>query len=148
MNNSKPTAQLFYLAAKAIFQNSRGEIFLFKATSRPDISLQNHWDFPGGRIDGAESIEETLRREVKEETGITDLKIKQLFAVTLARTVGVLGDHPLRLGLIIYLCQIEENSIITLSDEHSEYGWFPPHKAAIMLKEKYDDQFVAMVKNL
>src|ERR1035437_5062515 len=34
-----------------------------------------HWEFPKGHIEGKESEEETLRREVLEETGIEDIRI-------------------------------------------------------------------------
>ena len=33
------------------------------------------WTTPGGRCNKGESVENNLRREVLEETGITDLKI-------------------------------------------------------------------------
>ena len=34
-----------------------------------------HWEFPKGQVEGNENEEETMRREIKEETGITDLRI-------------------------------------------------------------------------
>lgn len=33
------------------------------------------WTFPGGRCDAGETVEETLRRETGEETGIAELEI-------------------------------------------------------------------------
>ena len=38
-------------------------------------SRQGHWTFPKGHIEKGETREETCRREIKEETGITDLGI-------------------------------------------------------------------------
>ncbi|MBW3584213.1 MAG: NUDIX domain-containing protein [Euryarchaeota archaeon] len=38
-----------------------------------------HWDFPKGHVEPGESEEETTRREVEEETGITDLDFLPAF---------------------------------------------------------------------
>lgn len=34
-----------------------------------------HWDFPRGHKEGQETDEETMRREIQEETGISDVRI-------------------------------------------------------------------------
>jgi len=41
-----------------------------------------HWDFPRGHKEGLETDEETMRREIQEETGITKIKIIHGFLAT------------------------------------------------------------------
>lgn len=65
----------FHLGIKALIRNSEGKLLLLKVNP---AQLRNHegdpyWDLSGGRIHRGSTIEETLRREVAEETGITSL---------------------------------------------------------------------------
>ena len=40
------------------------------AQRKPDVFLGNYWEFPGGKREPNESIEECLAREVEEELGV------------------------------------------------------------------------------
>jgi len=62
--------------ATAIIPYPDGKILLIKRNTRPFIG---YWGLPGGRMDPGETIEQTIVRECKEETGLD---------VAVVRTVG------------------------------------------------------------
>jgi 8-oxo-dGTP pyrophosphatase MutT (NUDIX family) len=61
-------------AGGGLVENEKGEfLFMFR---------RGKWDLPKGKLDSGESLESCALREVKEETGIRDLEIKQFLIVT------------------------------------------------------------------
>ena len=61
-------------ASGGLVQNNKGE-FLF-------IFRHGKWDLPKGKLEKDESIENAAIREVSEETGITNIKLKNFITNT------------------------------------------------------------------
>lgn len=49
----------------AIILNETDEVLC--ALRSPEMSLPNYWEFPGGKIEAGETIQEAIIREIKEE---------------------------------------------------------------------------------
>ena len=55
--------------AVGVLLQSDGQFLL---TSRPEGKVYaGYWEFPGGKLEAGESVEQALRRELQEELGIT-----------------------------------------------------------------------------
>ncbi len=68
--------------------NSRGELYLQKRPAWKDIQ-PGRWDTAvGGHVDYGETIAEALRREVREELGITDFVPGRLRSIRSARNAN------------------------------------------------------------
>ncbi len=78
---------------------------------------RNEWDFPGGKINFNEDVEECLKREVIEETNleIKNLKILKPFSLKF-------NDVPV--FILLYSAEISCDSSIAINYEHSEYNFF------------------------
>ena len=90
-----------------------GSLLFLRRKNDPAVG---QWWFAGGRIHRGESFEETLRREVKEETGLEIESYR--FIKAYSRVFPERHDIT-----IAYLCKCKESKI-TLDSEHSEYKLF------------------------
>ena len=100
------------VAVKAVIQNKDGKFLIVREGER--------WQAVGGRLERGEKLEEGLRRETKEETGITDLEIGKVIHVDewFAKPEGELKH----IVALFFLCKTKSDKI-ALSNEHQEYKW-------------------------
>ena len=51
-------------------KKKEGETLLLIAQRKPEDFLGGYWEFPGGKIENGESVQECLMREIEEELGV------------------------------------------------------------------------------
>ncbi|MEZ9338932.1 8-oxo-dGTP diphosphatase MutT [Vibrio splendidus] len=57
-----------HIVAGIIFNQDKSQVFI---TKRPDDKHKGgFWEFPGGKVEAGETIEQAMARELDEETGI------------------------------------------------------------------------------
>lgn len=105
----------------AIILNEKDEVLC--ALRSPEMSLPNYWEFPGGKIEMGETIQEAIIREIKEEL---DCEIEAF---------EVFNDYTheyehIFVNLITVMCKLV-NGIPTAS-EHSQLKWVAKQNLKIL----------------
>lgn len=109
--------KLFFAVKAFILHEGR-----FLAMHRSE-SKSNWLELPGGRMEFGETAEETVVREVLEETGLVIKPIRLLDTWN-----AVFEDY--QITGIIYSCAIESGEV-RLSPEHDRYEWLNADVAAV-----------------
>jgi 8-oxo-dGTP pyrophosphatase MutT (NUDIX family) len=83
------------------------------------------WEFPKGGVEFFETRNHAVKREVKEETGLKILKMKEF------KVYGKYDydkEYPDRKGLVgqdflLYATEVEKNKVVIDKREHSDFKW-------------------------
>ncbi len=109
-------------ATGALILNDKDEIFLMKSPK-----WENQWLVPGGKVEKGDSIKETVKKEVKEETNLELKKVKFLEAVDGGNPDDFERDtHFIFLN---YICRATSTEVELDQREAVEYVWIEPEKA-------------------
>jgi bis(5'-nucleosidyl)-tetraphosphatase len=80
-----------------------------------------HWDFPKGNIENGESELDTIKREIMEETGITDINFIDDFRQQISYRYK--KKFKLVNKLVIYYIVETKSNKVVLSFEHVNFAW-------------------------
>jgi 8-oxo-dGTP diphosphatase len=130
----------FHLGVKALIHNAEGKLLLLKLNVKRIKNPKGIWDLPGGRIQKNESLEDALRREVYEETGLQDITQINPFLMMLTDRRIPFQNDDVGLVLATYFCEISGDRPICLSEEHTDFGWFEPDIAAHLLMKNHPSE--------
>ncbi|MEM2089976.1 MAG: NUDIX domain-containing protein [Candidatus Pacearchaeota archaeon] len=92
-------------------------LLLYRA---PHENFKSLWDFPRGNVEEGENEKQAAIREIKEETGITDLKFYN-FKSSFQFFYKFKGE--LIKKYVIYLLAETSRQDVKLSHEHQNYKW-------------------------
>jgi 8-oxo-dGTP diphosphatase len=105
------------VGVKALLKNKDGKYLVVKRNLDKYKGAKGSWDIVGGRIEPGTSLLENLKREVKEETGLTIISNPKL--ISAQDILHNTGRHIVRLT---YVADTEGKVALDTS-ENLEYTW-------------------------
>ena len=109
-------------AGAVIFRKQRGGIYY--------LLLHygiGHWDLAKGHIEKGEKPEEAAEREIKEETGIKEIKFAPGFKETIKYFYK--RDNKNFVKTVVFFLAKTETKQVKISYEHKGFKWLPYDKA-------------------
>ncbi|RAQ94814.1 NUDIX domain-containing protein [Thermogemmatispora tikiterensis] len=100
----------FRVGVFALIFDDEGRVLL---VHRNDIDW---WNLPGGGMELGETVEEAMRREVREETGLE---------VVVERLVGVYSKPQKQEVVLTFRCRVV-GGVLTPTEEARDCRYFPP----------------------
>ncbi|WP_455393218.1 NUDIX domain-containing protein [[Eubacterium] cellulosolvens] len=113
----------------ALIFNNEGRLFLMKSHK-----WKGAYTVPGGHIELGERIEDTLIREVKEETGLDIYDIE--FIMFQEFIYDKSFWEPKHFIFFDFACKTDSESVV-LNDEAQEYTWVTLDEACDLPLDKY-----------
>ena len=111
-------------ATAAFIVNDRDELLVVRRAKEP---AKGPLDLPGGFVDMGETVEEGMRREIKEETGLDVKDIRYLFSSPNIYMYSGMGVHTLDMDYLVPVHGDPEalKAVVRAADDAAEALWIP-----------------------
>jgi bis(5'-nucleosidyl)-tetraphosphatase len=108
-------------------QSAGGIIFYRTAGGEPlfllMINRKGYWEFPKGHLQQGESDLMAAKREVKEETGLSEIKVLRGFRTMIRYRYQRMGRQADK-EVVFFLMETRPQSVV-ISEEHQGFIWLP-----------------------
>ena len=118
-------SELFHFTSAAFVVNKEYDKLLMV-----HHNLYNSWSWPGGHADGNSDLLQVAMKEVKEETGVTNLELVELepISIDILTTSGHIKNNKYISGHlhlnVSFLLKADEKEMIRIkADENSQVKW-------------------------
>ena len=96
-----------------VITNNQGKILILERSSS-EFNYPNFWDLPGGKVENDETLQEAVKREVKEESGLDIEQEQNYFYVHHCQDKEV-DIYGFKANLI--------SGDVIISEEHTKFRW-------------------------
>lgn len=116
----KPGIDYIGVSVGAFIINDKGEVLLMKRSQNAK-NERGKWEAPGGAVEFGETLEEAIRREMREELGV-EIEIKKQFP---AKSEILVADkqHWVPTTFLVHIAKGNTPKNVE-PNKHDEIGWF------------------------
>jgi A/G-specific adenine glycosylase len=135
---TKPKVPLPHYTVTAAVIRSHGKVFIAQRPAKG--LLGNMWEFPGGKIKPGETLQDCLKREIREELN-AEINIGKLFGIY---------DHAythFKITLHAFECQLLDGEEL-IASEHNEIRWVKLAELEDYPMGKIDRQIAQQLKTV
>jgi bis(5'-nucleosidyl)-tetraphosphatase len=135
-------------AGAIIFRKENGENY-YLLLHYPSINRKGgHWEFAKGHIEEGEDYDQTVKREVKEETGLDDINILPGFKEHIKYFFREYGEEKKWIfKLVTFFVAETKNKDVKLSPEHVGFVWLPFEEAVKKITYKNSKELLKRVND-
>jgi len=109
--------KLHIVIASAAIRSNEGRYLLLKRHPR-EIAHPERWCFPGGKVEGEDTIEQALIKEIKEEAGLT-MKSGVIFL----KSASFTRPDGQTVKVFSFLCEVEDGEVKFDTNDFTEFKW-------------------------
>ena len=131
-------------SAGGVVLNPKGQVLVVNQNG-------NSWSLPKGHLDAGEDELAAARREIYEESGVTDLEFLRKLGSYERTRIGFSGeDDPSELKRItVFLFRTQQMKLKPVDPQNPEARWVDPKEVTALLTHNKDKEFyLGIIKQL